>query len=138
MNKIYSLSFLIYFVLQSNLHLNSVESKCPNTEPNSCEYGENTKRFYVMGPSGVGKSTFINVMTGHKHDENQCFIAGFVNDGSGGVTKNVKDEGCFHLLNGAYPEELSNINDFASNEKIILIHTPGLNDAEIRDAEIIR
>ena len=35
-----------------------------------------------MGPTGVGKSTFINVMTGHRQDENRCFLARFVEAGS--------------------------------------------------------
>ena len=50
-----------------------------------------------MGPTGVGKSTFINVMTGHKQDENKCFFAMHKEDSTGGVTKHVKDEGCFRL-----------------------------------------
>ena len=91
------LKIISTLILTCTVFLDLVIGKCPNTDPNKCEYGENTKKFYVMGPTGVGKSTFVNVMTGHRQDENRCFVAGFIEGSRGGVTKTVKDEGCFKL-----------------------------------------
>jgi GTP-binding protein EngB required for normal cell division len=124
-------------VLKNTVNSKHSFEKCPRTDPNICEYGKDTKKFYVMGPSGVGKSTFINVLTGHKHNEKRCFRAMHIHNQIGGVTKSVKDEGCFHLLEGYYPNSLSNVKDFAQQEKIIFTDTPGLNDAEMTDDKII-
>ena len=68
-----------------------------------------------MGPTGVGKSTLANVLTGHTPDYKPCFKTG--NKIKGGVTVETFDKGCFPLLDGSY------------NQEVTVIDTPGLNDA---------
>ena len=42
----------------------------------ACVSPEHAKRVYIFGASGVGKSTFINVMTGNFIQTDECFASG--------------------------------------------------------------
>ena len=74
----------------------SNKATCKTT---TCSNPRTAKKIYILGPSGVGKSSFINVMTGH-NDDSDCFKVGNKISADGGVTKNVFDKGCFNVLKG--------------------------------------
>ena len=66
-----------------------------NTCPGTCPR-ETAKKIFIMGETGVGKSTVSNVLTGQSPN------LGCWKTGAGGkrVTTNTTDYGCFPLLDG--------------------------------------
>ncbi|KAF9004220.1 kinase-like domain-containing protein [Cyathus striatus] len=70
----------------------------------------------LMGPSGVGKSSFINAVLGH-----DVAIVGRSMDS---CTQDVRAYGCLH------PD--------GSGRKVIMVDTPGFDDSERTDYEVLK
>lgn len=106
-------------------------SNCSQTS--TCTRSNRAKRIYVLGPTGVGKSSFNNVMTGHGVNDDDCFRAAHEIKSTGGVTRVVSDEGCFKLLKGTYSSDITSEFD----DEVVFIDTPGLGDASKNNKEIL-
>ncbi|KAF9004231.1 hypothetical protein BDQ17DRAFT_1305004 [Cyathus striatus] len=70
----------------------------------------------LMGPSGVGKSSFINAVLGHD--------VAIVGRSMGSCTQDVRAYGCLH------PD--------GSGRKVIMVDTPGFDDSERTDYEVLK
>ena len=60
-------------------------------------------KVYLMGPVGVGKSTFSNYLTGHS-DSSKCYGSA---PGLDAITKTVSDRGCHNYFNRIENDKLS-------------------------------
>jgi len=110
-------NYLILLVLTTaQLCAASSNNVAKQTCPGNCNR-KTAKKFYLMGETGVGKSTMANVLSGQQPSTG-CFES---KNSMIAVTKTTYDHGCFPLVDGSYGTD------------VILVDTPGLNDVGKND-----
>ena len=104
MKTTFSHSF-VYISILSTAFCSENSQKCPGT----CDR-KTAKKFYILGETGIGKSTMANVLSGQLPSTG-CFEA---KNSMTPVTKMTYDQGCFPLVDGSF------------NNEVIIVDTPGL------------
>jgi len=80
------------------------------------------KKVYIMGPIGIGKSTFCNVLTGQSPSDG-CYKVGATKTA---MTKSTFDLGCYPVVDGSF------------GENFVVVDTPGLNDKGMNDIDTLQ
>ena len=123
-------SFFIVSVASSKRTSTKSGIAYPGCNEDLCEdnefYRKKVMKVYLMGPVGVGKSTFSNYLTGHS-DSSQCYETARSLEAK---TKIVSDRGCHYYFNSI------NLNN-KNKTKIIVADTPGLDDSSTSNIQIV-